>query len=93
MEMGDFEMRMFPAEDQETVTGAICKSGDFYKPSAESGPLVYFNANPDLQVALDKVESAGGTIVIPKTQITPEYGYMAVFLDSEGNRVAFHSMG
>lgn len=35
---------------------------------------------------------AGGKIVVPKTEISPEYGHMAVFIDTEGNRVALHSV-
>lgn len=93
MEMPDFEMRMFPIQDpQNGIGGALCKSGAFYKPSASDGPLVYFNANPDVQRVLDKIEAAGGKIVVPKTEISPEYGHMAVFIDSEGNRVALHSI-
>lgn len=84
-------MAMFPTEDN-TVGGALNHQPDFYKPSQE-GTLVYLNASPDLQDVLSKVESAGGKIAVPKTQITPEYGYMAVFIDSEGNRIALHSVG
>lgn len=36
------------------IGGTLCHSGDFYRPSAESGPLVYLNANPDVQNILDK---------------------------------------
>ena len=86
-------MRMFPIENPLSgIGGAICHSGEFYKPSAEFGPVVYLNANPDVQIVLDKIEGAGGKIIVPKTQISPEYGYMAVFLDCEGNRVALHSV-
>lgn len=92
MDMPQLQMRLFPTEDQMNIGGAICNSGDFYKPSADSGPLVYLNGNPDVQLILDKVKIAGGTIVIPKTQISPEHGYMAVFLDTEGNRIALHSL-
>lgn len=91
LDMPQLQMRLFPTDDPMNVGGAICSSGDFYKPSAESGPLVYLNGNPDVQIILDKIAIAGGTVVIPKTQISPEQGYMAVFLDSEGNRVALHS--
>jgi predicted enzyme related to lactoylglutathione lyase len=92
MEMPELQMRLFPIENPMAVGGAICHSGDFYKPSADSGPLVYLNANPDVQYVLDKIEAAGGRIVVPKTEISPEYGHMAVFLDIEGNRVALHSI-
>jgi predicted enzyme related to lactoylglutathione lyase len=53
--------------------------------------IVYLNGNPDLKTVLDKVESAGGRVIMPKTQISPEIGYMAFFVDSEGNRMALHS--
>ena len=89
----NFQMRMFPVEDMMNgIGGAISKAEGFYKPSATDGPLVYLNGNPDLQNVLDKIEAAGGKIVVPKTQISPEYGYMAVFTDTEGNRVALHSV-
>ena len=93
MDMPQLQMRMFPIEDPMTgIGGAISCAGDFYKPSAEAGTLVYLNANPDVQNILDKIEAAGGKIVMPKTEISPEYGHMAVFLDTEGNRVALHSV-
>ena len=89
----NFQMRMFPIEDMMNgIGGAISKAEGFYKPSATDGPLVYLNANPDVQDVLDKIEAAGGKIVVPKTQISPEFGYMAVFVDTEGNRVALHSV-
>ena len=37
------------------------------------------------------VESAGGKVVMPKTQISPEIGYMAFFIDSEGNKIGLHA--
>ena len=82
------KMGFFPA-DEGKVSGAICCGPD-YQPSAD-GAVIYLNANPDLAHVLDKVEAAGGKILRGKTQITPEYGYMALFLDTEGNRVALHS--
>jgi predicted enzyme related to lactoylglutathione lyase len=92
LELPNIKMRMFPIDDPMGVGGAIVDSGGFHKPSATDGPLVYLNANPDVQRALNKVEKAGGKILVPKTQISPEYGYMAVVLDTEGNRIAFHSV-
>jgi predicted enzyme related to lactoylglutathione lyase len=40
---------------------------------------------------LARVEDAGGKILVPKKQISEDVGYMAVFIDTEGNRVALHS--
>lgn len=92
LDLPNIKMRMFPVEDPSTgVGGAIVDSGGFHKPSVTDGPLLYLNGNPDIQIILDKVEKAGGKVLVPKTQITEEYGYMAVIIDSEGNRIAFHS--
>jgi len=74
------------------VGGAIVHRPGFHTPSA-TGTLVYLNCEPDLQPVLDKVTGAGGQVLMPKTLITPEHGYQAFILDTEGNRVALHSRG
>jgi uncharacterized protein len=89
-EMMNMKMAFFPYEPGSgKASGGLCQS-DFHKPSMD-GVIVYLNGNPDLKSVLDKVESAGGRVVMPKTEITPDIGYMAFFVDSEGNRVALHS--
>ena len=93
MDMPNIKMRMFPLDDMMTdVGGAIVDSGGFHKPSATDGPLVYLQANPDVQIILDRVVAAGGSIMVPKTEISPEYGFMAVIIDTEGNRIGLHSV-
>lgn len=62
---------------------------DSYVPSHE-GTLVYFSCE-DVDNELSRIEDAGGKIILQKKQISPEHGYMGVFEDSEGNRVALHS--
>lgn len=93
IDLPNIKMRMFPLDDpMKGVGGTIIDSGGFHKPSATEGPLIYLNGNPDVQIVLGRVEAAGGKITVPKTQISEEYGYMAVFLDTEGNRIALHSV-
>ena len=93
MDMPNIRMRMFPLDDMMNgIGGAIVDSKGFHKPSSTDGPLIYLNGNPDVQFILDKVEAAGGKILVPKTEISPEYGYMAVIIDTEGNRVGLHSV-
>lgn len=93
MDRNDLErmqMAFFPFEPGNgKATGAIIYS-QMHIPSQE-GAIIYLNANPNLEVALSRVEAAGGKILIPKTQITEEYGYMAFFNDTEGNKMAMHS--
>ena len=93
LDLPNIKMRMFPLDDMMTeVGGALVDSGGFHKPSATDGPLIYLNGNPDVQNILDKVEAAGGKILVPKTEISPEYGYMAVITDTEGIRIGLHSV-
>jgi len=89
--MGGYSMAFFanPEDDSFIVSGALVQSKDFVP--SDKGTLVYLNANPDLSVVLARIEGAGGEIIMPKTLITPEIGYMAVFIDSDGNKVALHS--
>ena len=93
LETANLKMRLFPLEDPMTgAGGTLIDSGGFHKPSATEGPLLYLNGNPDVQQVLDRVEKAGGKILVPKTEISPEYGFMGAFLDTEGNRIAVHSV-
>lgn len=89
----NMQMRMFPLEDPMSgIGGALVKTDGFHVPSATDGPLLYLNGNPDVQNVVDKIEGAGGKVIVPKTKISDEYGYMAVFIDTEGNRIALHSV-
>ncbi|MEC3966923.1 VOC family protein [Flagellimonas halotolerans] len=88
---GGTKMGWFPADHGKPgASGSLIQNKDWYKPSKSKGALIYFNSL-DVQNELDRIEPNGGKIVQPKTQISPEIGYMAVFLDSEGNRIALHS--
>ena len=71
--------------------GAIVHNPELYTPS-DNGTLVYLNCEPDLSDVLNRVENAGGYVIVPKTDIGNNLGYFAMIKDSEGNRVALHSM-
>lgn len=83
------KMGFFPT-DGRNVSGAIVQ-GDDYKPST-NGVIAYLNGGKDLQIVLDKIESSNGKIIVPKTQISLEMGYFAMFIDTEGNKMAIHSI-
>lgn len=80
---------MLPSDMEKGVGGGLVQ-GEGYVPSAH-GSLVYLNGGDDLSLGLSKVEKAGGKIIMPKTSIG-QNGFMATFLDTEGNKVAIHSM-
>jgi len=58
-----------------------------------TGTTVYLDGGNDLSIPLSRVESAGGTIILPKTNIGENRGFIALFIDTEGNKVGFHSIG
>lgn len=90
-DMKELVMGWFPfAKDKPGAAGALVCHEEWYKPSSSHGSLIYFSSD-NVQKELKKVEMAGGRVVQPKTLISKDVGYMAVFLDSEGNRIALHS--
>lgn len=90
-EMGELDMAWFPGADVPGSSGTLVYHKDFYKPSLD-GILIYFNSpSGDLSNELARVESAGGKVLMPKKLITEEVGYMALCIDTEGNRIALHS--
>lgn len=84
LDLGDIQMGLMPNND-----GAIVLN-KHYEPS-KVGVLIYLDANPDLEVVQDRIIESGGEILQPKKMIAPEKGYMCLFLDTEGNRLALIS--
>jgi predicted enzyme related to lactoylglutathione lyase len=88
-EMFGTKMGFLPS-DGKNVSGAIVQGQD-YHPSTE-GITVYLNGGTDLQTILDRVQRFEGEVIVPKTQISQEMGYFAMVMDTEGNKMALHSM-
>ena len=89
VEMDGVVMGLFSGSDN-SVSGSVIKGSD-YKPSAD-GVIIYLNGGDNLQVVLDRVEANRGKIIVPKTQISPEAGFYALFIDTEGNKLGLHSV-
>lgn len=84
-------MGWFPfAEGKLGASGSLVKHPDLYRPSTTEGPLLYFSCK-DVQEQVDRIEAAGGKVLQPKKMISEDVGYMALFVDTEGNRLALHS--
>lgn len=88
-EMFGTKMGFFPT-DGTNVSGAIVQ-GEDYNPSTD-GIVAYLKGGNDLQTVLDKVETSNGKVIVPKTQISPDMGYFGMFIDTEGNKMAVHSI-
>jgi predicted enzyme related to lactoylglutathione lyase len=82
---GGIPMAVFPS--QEGVGGALIRD-DRCRPSAD-GAVVYLDATGKLDACLSRVAAAGGKVVVPRTDIG-DPGFIALVIDSEGNRVGLH---
>jgi predicted enzyme related to lactoylglutathione lyase len=78
---------IFPGDGEESANGAIVFGGD-YAPSTK-GCVVYLNADGQLDTVLGRIEAAGGKVLQPATDIG--FGFIAYFLDTEGNKVGLHT--
>jgi predicted enzyme related to lactoylglutathione lyase len=85
-----YKYGMLPADMQNGGVGGGIVQGDGFEPTTK-GTIVYLNGGDDLSIPLSKVEDAGGKIIMPKTAIGAN-GFMAQFIDTEGNRIALHSV-
>jgi predicted enzyme related to lactoylglutathione lyase len=74
---------------ESNVSGCLVAGKEFLP--SQSGPMVYFSVEGRLDDAIAQVNLNGGKILQKKCQIGP-HGYRAIILDSEGNRVALHSV-
>ncbi len=85
------EMTFFPSNpiDNQSVSGALVRS-PMHIPSMY-GTIIYLTATPNIQTVLELIPQAGGKVLMPKTYINDAVGYMAFFIDSEGNKVGLHS--
>lgn len=82
-------MAIFPY-DQSGVGGAVTQA-EYLQPSLD-GNNVFLLVEDELDTALERVESAGGHVMTPKTKLGEDMGHFAVICDTEGNRIGLHSL-
>lgn len=88
---GRVDMACFPeTDDQPGLQGALIHQP---KDSITTGDvMVYLDSKiSTIDQELARVEKEGGVIITPKTFVSKVIGYMATFIDSEGNRVSLLS--
>lgn len=88
-EMGGMKMAFFPFEQEARGAAGALMQADSYLPSHE-GSVVYFSVD-DIDEVLRRINANGGKTLMPKTSID-QYGFIAHYEDTEGNRLALHSM-
>ena len=82
------KMNIFPY-DEPAISGAV-NEAEGAEPGR--GAVVYLNADPSLDAVLGRVEAAGGTIVLGRTELPPGMGVFAQFRDTEGNVTGIHAI-
>ena len=55
-------------------------------------PFMNYISVDSIDKFLQKVEQAGGVVVMPKTEIGTNMGWIAAFKDTEGNIMGFHEV-
>ncbi len=76
--------------DPPFVGGCLVQDGGL-QPS-DRGSMVYVNANPSLDAALERAKENGGQVVTPRTALPPGMGFFASIRDTEGNIVGLHAL-
>jgi len=89
MDLSNNKYALFPTEDRYNC-GALAE-GELYTPSA-NGVTIYLDGGNDLNRILSRVTDAGGQVILEKTFLGPEAGYIGLFIDSEGNRIGLQNM-
>jgi predicted enzyme related to lactoylglutathione lyase len=89
MQMGPLSMAWFPGDPEGKGSGGSLVLNEHYVPSAD-GSLIYFSCD-NVKDVVDRVVPAGGNVLREKTMISPDIGFMGLAIDTEGNRIAFHS--
>ena len=87
---GPMDLAIFPRRDAGGTTGCLAH-GPMLTPGSD-GTVVYLNADPLLDQALERVKAAGGEVLVPRTELPDDIGCFALFRDCEGNRVGLHAL-
>ena len=90
-DMGPSQGAVFPYEGEEAVGGALL-CGPSAPPPGAGGTLIYLDASPSLDAAVERALSAGGSLACPRVALPPGMGFFAHIIDLDGNRVGLHAL-
>jgi uncharacterized protein len=92
MPMGPITMGFLLHDRDNGGVGGAIVFGEGYTPGT-GGPKVYLNGGTDLNTVLNRVEAAGGKVILSKIPIGDgSMGHIGIFEDTEGNHISLHSM-
>jgi uncharacterized protein len=87
-QIGESPMGIFTAQDGDSIGCVV--HGKQFVPN-ENGPVLYLDATPSIDAVLARVGKAGGRVLVEKTELPNNIGFVAHFIDTEGNRLALHA--
>ena len=90
--MGSSEGAVFAYDPAADGTGGALMCGPTAPRPGAGGTLIYLDASPSLDAALERVIKAGGHIALPRQALPPGMGFFAHVTDLDGNRVGLHAM-
>jgi predicted enzyme related to lactoylglutathione lyase len=86
-EGGGEKLSVFPYNESGIGGALIAKDN-----ASTHGSLIYLNADPSLDAILSRVETAGGSVLLGRTDLPPGMGVFARIKDTEGNAVGLHAI-
>lgn len=89
--MGSSEGAVFAYDEQSGGIGGALLMETTTPLSAQSGTIVYLDASPSLDAALERVQAAGGKIALPRQTLPDGLGVFAHIIDLDGNRIGLHA--
>jgi uncharacterized protein len=79
---------LFPSNHEGlNISGALVEKMDMV--AGGNNTVIYF-VTEDCIVEEARIEEAGGKVIQPKMSIG-EFGFMSIFIDTEGNTIGLHS--
>lgn len=90
--MGPSEGAVFAYDEAADGQGGALMCGPTAPKPGAAGTLIYLDASPSLDAALERVTKAGGQIAVPRQALPPGMGFFAHITDLDGNRVGLHAL-
>ena len=89
--MGPSKGAVFSYDMATDGVGGALMMGPTAPAKSAGGTLIYLDASPSLDAALERTVAAGGQIALSRQALPPGMGFFAHITDLDGNRVGLHA--
>ncbi len=90
--MGPSQGAVFAYDPAQDGSGGALLMGPTALAPSGSGTIVYLDASPSLDAALERVLAQGGSVALGRQALPPGMGFFAHISDLDGNRVGLHAL-